>query len=68
MANQKEIKRLTIGHAGGGGILVQPDGQRACSAFAGDGFVAVVDLKTLEVVGKVAAGGNPDGLAWAVQQ
>jgi YVTN family beta-propeller protein len=65
---QKEVKRLRIGHGGGGGILVQPDGQRAYAAFAEDGFVAVVDLKTLEVVGKVDAGANPDGLAWAVRE
>ena len=68
VATQKEVKRLKIGRAGGGGILVQPDGQRAYVAFAGDGFVAVIDLKTLEVVGKIEAGPNPDGLAWAVQQ
>ncbi len=68
VATQKEIKRIRIGRAGGGGVLVQPDGQRAYVAFAGDGFVAVIDLKTLEVVGKIDAGGNPDGLAWAVQQ
>ena len=65
VAAQKEVKRLRIGHGGGGGILVQPDGQRAYVAFAEDGFVAVLDLKTLEVVGKVEAGANPDGLAWA---
>jgi YVTN family beta-propeller protein len=65
VAAQKEMKRLRIGHGGGGGILVQPDGQRAYVAFAEDGFVAVVDLKTLEIVGKVEAGANPDGLAWA---
>jgi YVTN family beta-propeller protein len=68
VATQKEIKRIRIGRAGGGGILVQPDGQRAYVAFAGDGFVAVIDLKSLEVVEKIDAGGNPDGLAWAVQQ
>jgi YVTN family beta-propeller protein len=68
VATQKEVKRLKIGRAGGGGILVQPDGQRAYVAFSGDGFVAVIDLKTLEVVGKIDAGPNPDGLAWAVQQ
>ena len=67
VATRKEVKRLKIGNAGGGGILVQPDGQRAYVAFAGDGFVAVVDLNTLEVVGKIDAGRNPDGLAWAVQ-
>ena len=68
VVTQKEVKRLRIGHGGGGGILVQPDGQRAYAAFAEDGFVAVVDLKTLEVVGKVDAGANPDGLAWAVRE
>ena len=65
---QKEIKRLHIGRGGGGGIQVQPDGQRAYVSFAADNFVAVIDLKTLEVVGKIDAGGNPDGLAWAAQQ
>lgn len=68
VATQKEAKRLQIGRGGGGGILVQPDGQRAYVAFAEDGFVAVLDLKTLEVVGRVEAGPNPDGLAWAVRQ
>lgn len=68
VATQKEVKRLGIGKGGGGGILVQPDGERAYVAFAEDGFVAVVDLKSLEVVGKVDAGANPDGLAWAVQE
>ena len=68
VATQKEIKRLQIGRGGGGGIQVQPDGQRAYVSFAADGFVAVIDLKTLEVVGKINAGGNPDGLAWAAQQ
>jgi YVTN family beta-propeller protein len=68
VATQKEVKRLRIGKGGGGGILVQPDGQRAYAAYAEDGFVAVVDLKSLEVVGKVDAGPNPDGLAWAVRE
>lgn len=67
-ATQKEVKRLQIGHGGGGGIQMQPDGARAYVAFAQDGFVAVIDLKTLEVVGHIEAGGNPDGLAWAQAQ
>ena len=67
VATQIEAKRLTIGH-GSGGILVQPDGARAFVACSGDDYVAVIDMKTVEIVGKIEAGGNPDGLAWAVQR
>jgi YVTN family beta-propeller protein len=68
VATQKEVKRLKIGTGGGGGVLIQPDGQRAYVSFAADGIVAVIDLNTFQVVGKIDAGGNPDGLAWAVEQ
>jgi YVTN family beta-propeller protein len=63
----KEIKRLTTGH-GSGGILMQPDGARAFEACGPDGYVAVIDMKTLEVVGHINAGPNPDGMAWAARR
>jgi YVTN family beta-propeller protein len=62
----KEVKRLADVHASGG-IQMQPDGARAYAACGRDGYVAVIDLKTLEMVGKVGVAG-PDGLAWAVRQ
>jgi hypothetical protein len=31
-----------------------------------DGYVAIIDLKSLEVTGHIEAGKQPDGLAWAV--
>jgi YVTN family beta-propeller protein len=65
-ATHKEVKRLTDVH-GSGGIQMQPDGARAYVACGRDGFVAVIDLKTLEMVGKVDVAG-PDGLAWAVRE
>jgi YVTN family beta-propeller protein len=65
--SHKEVKRMTIGH-GSGGVLVQPDGQRAFVACSGDAYVAVIDLKSLSISGHIEAGGNPDGLAWAVRQ
>ena len=65
-ATHKEIKRMRTGH-GSGGVLVAPDGRRAYEACGPDNYVAVIDLKTLEVVGHIDAGGGPDGLAWAVQ-
>jgi len=64
-ATRKEVKRLADVH-GSGGIQMQPDGARAYVACGRDGIVAVVDLKTLEMVGKVDVSG-PDGLAWAVR-
>jgi YVTN family beta-propeller protein len=66
-ATRTEVKRVKIGH-GAAGILVQPDGARAFIACTPDNYVAVLDLKTLEVTGHIDAGGEPDGLAWAVQQ
>jgi len=66
-ATHQVIKRLTTGHDSGG-ILIQPDGLRAYESCGSDNYVAVIDLKTLEVVGHINAGGGPDGLAWAVEQ
>lgn len=65
-ASRKEFKRVKIGH-GAAGILMDPDGSRAYVACGPDNYVAVIDLKTLEVIGHIDVGGEPDGLAWAVQ-
>ena len=67
VASQKEVKRFTIGH-GSGGVLVEPGGERAYVACSADAYVVVVDMKKLEITSKIEAGGNPDGLAWAVRQ
>ena len=58
-----EVKRLKVGR-GAAGIQMQPDGARAYVACTPDNTVAVLDLKSLEVVGRIDAGGQPDGLAW----
>ena len=60
------VKRVPVGH-GAAGIQMQPDGARAFVACTPDNYVAVIDLKTLAVTGHIDAGGNPDGMAWAVQ-
>ena len=61
-----EIKRLKLGR-GAAGILMDADGSRAFVACSPDNYVAVVDLKTLEVTSHLDVGGVPDGLAWATQ-
>ncbi len=65
VATRKEVKRLPNVH-GSGGIQMRPDGARAYVACGRDNYVAVIDLKTLEMVGHIDVAG-PDGLAWAVQ-
>jgi YVTN family beta-propeller protein len=66
-STRKEVKRLKIGR-GAAGILMQPDGLRAYVACTPDDYVAVIDVKSLEMTGKIAAGKHPDGLAWAVRK
>jgi YVTN family beta-propeller protein len=61
------IKRIPIGH-GSGGVLVQPDGARAFVACSPDNYVAVIDLRSLAVVGHIQAGTEPDGMAWAIRR
>lgn len=66
-ATHKERKRLDLGH-GAAGIEMQPDGSRVYVACTGGDYVAVIDLESLEVSGRINAGRQPDGLAWAVQR
>jgi YVTN family beta-propeller protein len=64
---RKTIKKIAVGH-GAAGILMQPDGARVFVACSPDGYVAVIDLHSLEVVGRIEAGQDPDGLAWAARR
>jgi YVTN family beta-propeller protein len=43
------------------------DGNRAFISCGPDNYVAVLDLKTLEVTAHIDVGGEPDGLAWATR-
>ncbi len=65
-ASRKEHKRVAVGH-GAAGILMDAVGGRAFVACTPDNYVAVVDLKTLEVTNHLDVGGGPDGLGWAVR-
>jgi YVTN family beta-propeller protein len=65
-ATRKTVKRIAVGH-GAAGIEMQPDGARAFVACSPDGYVAVINLHALEVTGRIEAGHDPDGLAWATR-
>ena len=66
-ATRAEVKRVKIGR-GAAGIEMAPDGLRAYVACTPDGYVAIIDVKTLEVAGQIDAGRQPDGMAWAVRR
>jgi len=61
-----EIKKIKTGH-GAAGILMDPVGSRAFIACSADNYIAVIDLKTLEIINHLDVGGMPDGLAWSIQ-
>jgi DNA-binding beta-propeller fold protein YncE len=64
-ASHKEVKRLPTPR-GASGLQMQPDGSRAYLSCTGENYVAVINLKTLEMIGRIDAGPQPDGLAWSV--
>src|SRR5215469_3749432 len=66
-AGRKETKRIHLGR-GVAGILIVPDGSRAYVAVSPDNQVAVIDLGTLQLTGKIETGKGPDGMAWAVKK
>jgi YVTN family beta-propeller protein len=65
-SSRSDLKRIKLGR-GAAGILMQPDGSRAYVACSPDNYVAVIDLKSWEVIGHIDAGQEPDGLAWATR-
>jgi YVTN family beta-propeller protein len=64
---RKEIKRIKTGH-GAAGILMDAQGGRAFVACSSDNNIVIVDLKKLEITGKLDVGGVPDGMCWAERQ
>jgi YVTN family beta-propeller protein len=65
--SRRERKRINLGH-GAAGILIAGDGARAYVAVSPDDAVAVVDLRTLAVTGRIPTGKGPDGMAWATRR
>ncbi len=60
---RRELKRMQLGREVAG-ILITPDSSRAYVAVTGDDNVAVIDLKTLELIDRLKTGAGPDGMAW----
>ena len=63
VASRAVTKRIPLGKSVEG-ILIAPGGARAYVAVNGENYIAVVDLKTLTVTGRLETGRGPDGMAW----
>lgn len=46
------------------GILIPPDGLHAYVANTNADIITVIDLKTFEIVDRLTAGNEPDGIGW----
>jgi YVTN family beta-propeller protein len=64
--SRKELKRIPLG-GGAAGILMEPGDSRAYVAVGSANSVVIIDLKTLEVIGRIETGRGPDGLGWAAR-
>ena len=49
---RRKVKQLKVGR-GAVGILISPDGTRVFVASSSDNYVAVVDVKTIEVTSRI---------------
>jgi YVTN family beta-propeller protein len=47
------------------GIVVHPDGGRAYVANTNADVISVIDLESMELIDRLVAGEEPDGMAWA---
>jgi YVTN family beta-propeller protein len=47
------------------GLLISPDGSHVYVTVLGGNYIAVIDLKTFELTGRIPTGSRPEGMAWA---
>jgi DNA-binding beta-propeller fold protein YncE len=63
-SSRRELGRLAFPAGGPQGITLTPDGRYALQSLSREGRVAIIDVATRAVVGSLAAGGSPDGIAY----
>jgi DNA-binding beta-propeller fold protein YncE len=66
-ASHRELGRITFPGGAPQGITITPDGRYALESLSGQGRVAIIDVATRSVVGYLAAGETPDGIAYTTR-
>ena len=66
-SSRKELARLMFTDGGPQGITMTPDGKFILQSLSKQGRVAVIDATLRKVVGHIAAGETPDGIAYTAR-
>jgi DNA-binding beta-propeller fold protein YncE len=66
-ASRRELGRLAFPGGGPQGIILSPDGKYAFQSLSREGRVAIVDVAARKLVGHLAAGDTPDGIAYTTR-
>lgn len=61
---KKELGRIALPGGAPQGITISPDGRYAFQSLSSEGRVAVIDVAQRRIVGYLAAGNTPDGVAY----
>lgn len=64
-ATHRELGRISFAGGGPQGITMTPDGKYALQSLSQQARVAIVDAAARKVVGYIAAGETPDGIAYS---
>ena len=66
-ASRKELGRLSFPAGAPQGITITPDGKYALESLSGQARVVIIEMATRRVVGYLAAGDTPDGIAYTTK-
>lgn len=64
-ATKQELGRIAFPGGGPQGITITPDGRYAFQSLSTHAKVAIIDVRSRAVVGQLAAGDTPDGVAYS---
>jgi DNA-binding beta-propeller fold protein YncE len=64
-ASRRELGRLPFPNGGPQGITITPNGKYLFQSLSAEARVAIIDAATRQVVGYLAAGETPDGVAYS---
>ena len=65
--SHRELSRVALPDAGPQGVVITPDGRFLFVSLSKQARVAIIDVRTRAVVGYIASGDTPDGIAYTAR-